>query len=126
MRTVRSVAGASGMPVLVASGFIEATDPTTLDNPKLREVLFSPLTIYPPAGKVVPLPYRLDKQSITYLERVLPAALENQNRFLFVGRWQGVTFEPWLRGRLADRGFRSRSLGNFGNIGVYLFSAPGS
>jgi hypothetical protein len=125
MRAVRSVAGDSDMPVLVVSGFVEATDPSALDDPRIREVLFAPLTMYPPAGTIVPLPFCLDRESIAYLERVLPAALENQTQFLFVSGWNGMTFEPWLRKRLADRGFRSESLGNFGNVGVYLFSAGG-
>src|ERR1019366_1453423 len=86
MRVVRSFAGNSDMPVLMASGFVEATDPSALDDPKIREVLFAPLTMYPPAGRIVPLPFRLNRQSIAYLERVLPAALENQTRFLFVCR----------------------------------------
>ena len=123
MRTVRSVAGASGMPVLVASGLIQATHPTTLDDPKLREVLFSPLP-FPARRKVVPLPYRLDRQSITYLERVLPAALENQTRFLFVGRSGSYlrALASRAAGRPADSG--PRSLGNFGNISVYLLARP--
>jgi hypothetical protein len=123
MRAVRSVAGGSDMPVLVVSGFVEATDPSVLDDPKIREVLFAPLTMYPPAGKIVPLPFCLDRKSVAYLERILPAALENQTRFLFVSGWNGMPFEPWLRKRLAERGFRSESLGNFGNVGVYLFIA---
>jgi hypothetical protein len=126
MRTVRSVAGDSGMPVLVSSGFVEATDPNALDDPKLREVLFAPLTMYPPAGRIVRLPYRLDGPSRAYVERILPDALENQSRFLFVGRWEGLTFEPWLEKRLAKDGFRAKSLGNFGNVGVFLFTRGGS
>jgi hypothetical protein len=58
------------------------------------------------------------------MEGVIATALEHRSRFLFVGRWQGLSFEPWLRGRLADRGFQSESLGDFGNVGVFLFSAP--
>lgn len=126
MRTVRSVASDSGMPVLVASGFVEATDPGTLDDPKLREVLFAPLTMYPPAGRIVRLPFRLDRLSSAYVERVLPDALENQTRVLFVGRGAGLTFEPWLQKRLAKDGFRAKSLGDFGNVGVFLFTGGGS
>src|SRR5262245_37283343 len=126
MRTVRSVAGGSDMPVLVASGFVEASDPAALEDPKLREVLFAPLTMYPPGGRVIRLPFRLDKSSIPYLERVLAKDLEGQTRFLFVGRLYGLTFEPWLRTRLAERGFRSEQIAGFGNIGIYLFRVNGS
>jgi hypothetical protein len=124
MRTVHSVAGRAPVPLLVASGFVEASDPRALDDPKLRDVLFAPLEMYPAAGKVVRLPYRLNEESIQYLERILPAALDHQDRFLFVGRFEGRTFEPWLRGRMAARGFQSKSLGNFGTVSVDLFSTP--
>ena len=79
MRVVRSLAGNSGMPVLMASGFVEATDPGALDDPKIREVLFAPLTMYPFAGRIVPLPFSLNSQSVAYLEGVLPAALRESN-----------------------------------------------
>src|ERR1035437_9444862 len=46
MRTVRSVVGRAPVPVLMASGFVEASDPRALDDPKLRDVLFAPLEIY--------------------------------------------------------------------------------
>jgi len=54
----------------------------------------------------------------------LPAALDHQDRFLFVGRFEGRSFEPWLSGWLAARGFQSRRLGNFGTVSVQLFSTP--
>jgi hypothetical protein len=68
------------------------------------------------------LPYRLDEESARYVERVLPA-LEQEDRFvLVVHRFQGLPFEPWLRGRLAPEGFRSESLGDFGSVAVFRFS----
>jgi hypothetical protein len=121
MRTVREVAGSSAMPVLMASGFVEATDPQALEDPKLREVLFAPLTLYPAAGTLIRLPFRLNDPSIAYLDRVLPPALEHADRFVFVARWRGLTFEPWLRARMASRGFRAESLGDFGGVKVLLF-----
>jgi 4-amino-4-deoxy-L-arabinose transferase-like glycosyltransferase len=126
MRTVRSVVGRAPVPVLMASGFVEASDPRALDDPKLRDVLFAPLEIYPPGGRVVRLPYRLNEESIQYLESILPAALDHQDRFLFVGRLEGRSFEPWLSGWVAARGFQSKSLGNFGTVSAYLFSTPGA
>jgi hypothetical protein len=104
------------------SGFVEAADPKALDDPRLREVLFAPQEMYPPGGTLIRLPYRLDAQSAAYIEqRVLPA-LEHQNRFVLVVRFEGRTIEPWLRGRLATQGFRLESLGNFGSLLVFRFS----
>jgi 4-amino-4-deoxy-L-arabinose transferase-like glycosyltransferase len=120
MRKIRSE-DSGNMPVLVASGFVEATDPKALEDPRLREVLFAPQEMYPPGGNLIRLPYRLDAESAEFIERVLPA-LEHRKRFVLVVRFEGLTFEPWLRGRLAAQGFRSESLGNFGSVGVFRFS----
>jgi 4-amino-4-deoxy-L-arabinose transferase-like glycosyltransferase len=121
MRRIGSESSAN-LPVLVASGFVEATDPNALEDPKLRDVLFAPQQMYPLHGKLIRLPYRLDEESARYVERVLPA-LEQEDRFvLVVHRFQGLPFEPWLRGRLAPEGFRSESLGDFGSVAVFRFS----
>lgn len=123
MRKIRSLDRDGSLPVLAASGFVEATDPQTLDVPKLREVLFAPQAMYPPGGHLVRLPYRLTEASAKYVERILPA-LERERRLVLVVRYQGFTFEPWLRARLDAKGFRSESLGNFRGVGVFLFSRP--
>ena len=121
MRRIRSESSGN-LPVLVASGFVEATDPKALEDPRLRDVLFAPQQMYPLGGKLIPLPYRLDEESAKYVERLLPA-LEREDRFvLLVHRFQGLSFQPWLRGRLAPQGFKSESLGDFGSVAVFRFS----
>ena len=121
MRRIDSESSAD-LPVLVASGFVEATDPKALEDPKLRDVLFAPQQMYPLRGKLIRLPYRLDEESAKYVERLLPA-LEQEDRFVLeVHRSQGLPFELWLRGRLAPEGFRSESLGDFGSVAVFRFS----
>ena len=121
MRTIRSQDRDGNLPVLAASGFVEAADPQALDAPRSREVLFAPLAMYPPGGHLLRLPYSLNEESAKYLERFLPK-LQSERRFILVVPYQGWTFEPWLRGRLAPRGFQSESLGDFGSVGVFLFS----
>lgn len=116
-----SAENSGDLPVWVASGFVEAADPNALGNPRLREVLFSPQVMYPPVGTLVRLPYRLDAESIQYLEHLIPS-LEHRDRFVLVVVYEGLAFEPWLRGRLAPLGFRSENLGNFGSVGVFRFS----
>jgi hypothetical protein len=120
MRKIRSE-DTGDLPVLVASAFVEAADPKALEDPRLRDVLFAPQQMYPPGGKLIRLPYRLDAESAKYFESVLPA-LEIQNRFVLVVVNEGLAFEPWLRGRLAAQGFRPESLANFGSVGVFRFS----
>jgi 4-amino-4-deoxy-L-arabinose transferase-like glycosyltransferase len=121
MRRIRSESSGN-LPVLVASAFVEATDPKALEDPRLRDVLFAPQQMYPLRGKLIRLPYRLDEESAKYVERVLPA-LEKEDRFvLVVDRFRGLPFEPWLRGRLAAQGFQSESLGDFRSVAVFRFS----
>jgi 4-amino-4-deoxy-L-arabinose transferase-like glycosyltransferase len=121
MGRIRSESSAS-LHVLVASGFVEAADPKALRDPRVSEVLFAPLEMYPPGGTLLRLPYRLDAESAGFVERLLPA-LQQESRFVLAVCWpEGVTFEPWLRGRLAPAGFRSESLGDFGAVRVFRFS----
>jgi hypothetical protein len=115
---------AGKVPVLVASGFVEATDSKTLDDPTLRIAFFAPQEMYPISAPMIRLPYVLNDESSQYMERVVPQ-IETESRFFLLVRSQGsegLTFEPWLRGRLATQGFRSHRLGNFGGVAVFLFS----
>lgn len=120
MQAVRSVAGGTAMPVLVVSEFAEASSPAQLDDPKLQEILFAPLSIYPAAGRVVKLPIRIDEK---YLEQVVNTVLRDQTSFLLVD-YSDSKVEIWLRGRLADRAPEVQHLGFFGVIDVRLFRLP--
>jgi mannosyltransferase len=122
MAKVRALNNGGDTPVLMASGFYDAADPGALTVPRMREMLFAPLLLYPIRGTLIRLPFRLDEKSASYLEYIVATDLQNRDRFIFVGRWQGLTFEPWLRGRLVSRGFRSESQGAFGTVGVFLFT----
>jgi hypothetical protein len=123
MAKVRELTSAGDTPVLMASGFLEATDAEALNQPKLREVLFAPLALYPAGARVIPLPRRLDEKSMLYLETIVAADLLYRTRFVLVCEWdERITYGLWLRGRLAPQGFRSVSQGNFGDLGVLLFS----
>jgi hypothetical protein len=122
MAKVRELTAAGDTPVLMASGFVEATDPETVSKPSMREVLFTPLALYPAGGRVIRLPHQLDEKSMLYLETVVAADLRYRTRFVLVSRWdERITYNLWLRGRLASQGFRSESQGNFGVVGVFLF-----
>jgi len=115
MRAVRSVAGGTDMPVLVVSRFVEASGPAQLEDPKLKDILFAPLAIYPAAGKVVRLPSSLDEE---YLEQVVATVLRNRSSFLMVD-FSDSPVALWLRGRLGAP--TVQHLGNFGVVDVRLF-----
>jgi 4-amino-4-deoxy-L-arabinose transferase-like glycosyltransferase len=123
MAKVRALTTAGDTPILMASGFSEATDPDTLTTPGLRDVLFAPLALYPAGGRVIGLPSRLDEKSMLYLDSIVAADLQYRKRFVLVCEWnERITYNLWIRGRLAPEGFRSESQGNFGDIGVLLFT----
>jgi hypothetical protein len=124
MRKIHSEAGSATMPVLAVSGFVEATDPKSLDDPQLRDVLFAPQAMYPPSGPMIRLPYRIDAESEKYMEGVL-SGIKHEKHFVLLVPHESMMFEPWIRGKLAPDGFRSERLGNFGLLGVYLFSREG-
>ena len=125
MAKVRALTAGGDTPVLVASGFLEATNPDALTIPGLREVLFSPLALYPAGGKLIRLPMRLDEKSTPYLETIVATDLQYRTRFILVCvSQQRIAYNLWLLGRLAvaSQGFRSEIQGNFGDVGVFLFS----
>jgi len=117
MQAVRSVAGGTDMPVLIVSEFAEASGPAQLDDPKLRDILFAPLSIYPAAGRVVKLPFRVDDK---YLDQIVNTVLRDESSFLLVD-YADSKFEIWLRGRLAERAPEVQHLGFHGVIDVRLF-----
>jgi hypothetical protein len=123
MAKVRELTATGDTPVLMASGFLEATDAEALNRPNLQEVLFAPLALYGASARVIRLPRRLDEKSMLYLESIVAADLLYRTRFVLVCEWdERITYNLWLRGRLAPQGFRSVSQGSFGDIGVLLFS----
>jgi 4-amino-4-deoxy-L-arabinose transferase-like glycosyltransferase len=122
MAKVRALTAGGDTPVLMAGGFLEATDPEALTAPRWKEVLFAPLALYPAGGKLIRLPFRLDEKSTPYLETIVAGDLQERTRFVLVCERGRDAYELWLRGRLAPQGFRSASQGNFGDVLVFLFS----
>jgi uncharacterized membrane protein len=117
MQVVRSVASGADTPVLVVSKFVEASGSAPLADPKLTDVLFAPLALYPAAGRVVKLPYRIDDE---YLEQVVNTDLRDRTSFLMVDYSDSKT-EIWLLGRLAAQEPSVQHLGSFGIVDVKLF-----
>lgn len=120
-RKIRLLPGSATLPVLAASGFVEARDPNAMNAARFREVLFAPQIMYPLPGPLIRLPYALGTAAEDYVEGLLPR-VEQEKRFVLLVRFEGLQWEPWLRGRLSPYGFRSKPLGQFGTLGAFLFS----
>lgn len=121
MRTVRAVAGTTRMPVLLRTGLAETPRPDSPSQPLGPDYWYSaPLSMYPAGGRVISLPYWLDRRAQEYLDGLASQILEPADRFLFVSRTETGVFPAWLEGHFARR-FTSRPLGNFGQIAVLVF-----
>jgi hypothetical protein len=108
-------------PVLFRSAFIEAASPRFFSDPANRGILLSPLSYYPPAGRIIVLPYRADPPAIVDLESVVLDQIESNASFLLISSDEETGFRAWLEGRLHPAGFRSRPLGDFGAVSVDIF-----
>lgn len=109
-------------PVLVHPAFTESRLIELFDNPEQRSWLLAPLSRYPVAGKVIPLPYDFNRESEAYLEQVVRNDLSEASRFILLTRYPFVPYHRWLDGRLRADGFESRDAGNFGIIQVVVFT----
>jgi len=117
MQAVRSVAGGTGTPVLMVSRFVEGSGSAQIADAQLTDALFAPLALYPAAGRVVKLPYRIEDK---YLDQVVNTVLRERTSFLLVD-FADSKVEIWLLGRLAAQHPEVQHLGNFGTVDVRLF-----
>lgn len=125
MAKVRELTAGSRVPVLVCSGFIEARDPENLNDPKLRDVLFAPLLMYPAAGEVHYLPPLLTTGTARLLRDLAHDRLAYVDKFVLVSTFAGPEFEAWLLGAIP--GVSARSAGTYGsNLNITVFSKAGA
>jgi 4-amino-4-deoxy-L-arabinose transferase-like glycosyltransferase len=122
MAKVRDLANGTQLPVLICTGFVEGGDPARLADRVVREAYLAPLALYPGAGQVIPLPYRLTAAALPYMEQVAESVLRDQARFIVVARGDGELYQAWLQGRFSEKRYRAEQAGNFGNVHVTVFS----
>jgi 4-amino-4-deoxy-L-arabinose transferase-like glycosyltransferase len=118
MQFVRSEAGTA--PVLLVSGFAEASDFASLKDPKLHDILFAPELIYGEPPISVRLPNRLADREDDDMKRVA-GQIENEPRFYLLMRNPDRSYEMWLKKRL-DRCESAHVGGDFGNLSVTRFT----
>jgi hypothetical protein len=72
-------------------------------------------------GRLIPLPYRLNSESIRYLEEISAQILKPADRFVMVTRNDGREFNAWMRVWLLSQGFEGSQLDSSKQISVSLF-----
>jgi hypothetical protein len=117
--TVNRAVDDPAFPVLVRTGFVEATQPSWLVAGERRDYLAAPLDYYRFEGRITLLPYRIDRRSTPYLERVA-SSLTSHPRFLVVANYQDP-FNAWFRERLGPEGFRVEWARRYGVIWLTMF-----
>lgn len=111
-------------PVICVSPFVEAQSPAWHPNYPSSSFLYAPFVVYPVQGRVYTFPFDISQAAKTYAYSLTGTTLGPAGEFLLYGyrpaeeRWQ-----QWFQKRLAPRGWRSRSLGNFGEVNLVEFKA---
>jgi hypothetical protein len=119
MEFVKKEAGSA--PVLVVSGFVEASDFAVLRDPKLREILFAPELPYGAPVRSIRLPHVFAGRETTELEK-LPEQLKSERRFYLVNNKPDHSYELWLLGRFGSR-CKSETTGQrFGYVWIVSFT----
>jgi len=112
---------AGGAPVLLVSGFVEASDFAALRDPKLRDVLFAPELMYGVPENGIRLPNFFNGIANRDMERI-GRQLATESRFFLVTENPDRSYEMWLLGRLGSQ-CRSQTTGSrFGYLWVVRFT----
>ena len=72
-------------------------------------------------GRLIPLPYRLNSESIRYLEEISAQVLKPADRFVMVTRNEGGEFNAWMRVWLLSQGLEGSQLDSSKQTSVSLF-----
>jgi hypothetical protein len=122
LATVRQIAGNTSMPVVVRSGLVESAYLDWRSESASLGYLFAPLLIYPPAGRVIRMPYIFHSTAREYFEEVV-TKLNSESRVLLVTSEPEGWLDHWIGGRLAGVGFGPPRLWTYnkGYVRVLLF-----
>ncbi len=121
LATVRSIVEKPSTPVFVRSGFVESAYVDWLSDSEQYGYLYAPLLAYPPAGRIIRLPYSFDEKARRYFEKVL-ATLDDEDSVIFLTSEPQGWFDHWVAGRLAGAGFDAPRLWTYkGYVRVLLF-----
>lgn len=114
---VRSEAGTA--PVLLVSGFVEASSFPVLQDPKLRDIFFAPELLYGEPRRTIRLPNGFNGRPGAEMENIVKQ-LRHNPRFYLVTENPDRGYEMWLLGALGSAGSHCTTLST-GNRFGYLW-----
>jgi hypothetical protein len=82
--------------------------------------LLCPLSKYPIPGRIVLIPYRLNPDSIHYVQEISSQILAADDTFVVVAR-KNEEFIPWIEGWFRAQGFESSEVGHAEGVPVFLY-----
>ena len=122
---IQALALGPDVPVICPSPFIEARPPVWSPNYSLPGFLYSHLSVYPIPGRKYLFPFETSPQAERFAGKLARDTLAVYGRFLIYGQGVHVKFwRDWFLERPELAGWRTRSLGSFGDVGAVLFEKP--
>ena len=120
---VSRLAPSPATPVICPSPFVEARPPAWDPGYRLPGFLYAHLAVYPLAGRVVLFPFDDSPTAEAYGAQITQGTLAPAGRFVIYGGagqawlwWQRLALRPELAG------WKSRRLGDFGDVTVVEFT----
>jgi hypothetical protein len=120
-QAVRDARLPNDMPVLFRSGLEETSKPNWDLNISPDSPLLCPLSKYPVPGKVFLLPYKINADSLPYLDRLMAAVVQPSTEFVLIARNDQPELAQWIVQESAAKGFKASPLGNAKEVTVLLF-----
>ena len=109
------------MPVLMRVGLVETAKIHWDIDVDRDSPLLCPLSKYPVPGRIILLPYRLNSETVRYLEDISLHILKPAGKFVLITRGDDREFIAWARGWFSSEGFEVSELGNSRGVPVFLF-----
>ena len=119
-KLVRSLDLSPTTPVLMRVGLIETARIRSALSLDSDSPLLCPLSKYPIPGRIVLIPYRLNSESVHYMQEISSQILATNDTFVVVAR-KNEEFTPWMRGWFLGQGFEASEVGHAEGVPVVLY-----
>ncbi|HWO32307.1 MAG TPA: glycosyltransferase family 39 protein [Candidatus Acidoferrum sp.] len=119
-KIVRSLDLPPTTPVMLSVGLVETATIRSDVQIDRDSPLLCPLSKYPIPGRIVLIPYRLNPDSIRYMQEISSQILAADDTFVVVAR-KNEEFIPWIGGWFRAQGFESSEVGHAEGVPVFLY-----
>jgi hypothetical protein len=123
--TVNGLQASGALPVICPSAFIEARPPVWNPAYQLPGFLYAPLSAYPVQGRFILFPFDTSPEAERYAAQVEQDTLLPLNRFILYGPLGKVrSWTKWFAAQPELAKWHNQRIGDFGDVGVFLFWRP--